>query len=447
MKLDRKLILGDEPGLGKTIMGLQALPAEGAQLVVAPKFLIPVWEREAERHGFQTFRYEGVPKSRKANLGEWWSHILPGDRGGHLVLSTYNMAEELYDVSFGLRKQFTAVIFDEAHKVRNRKTSLYDGAIKLAKKATYVYPMTGSPVVGSATDLWTLLKLVETPLRPVEPYWIWVKSYLDYTDAVFGGLNIFGPREPREFAKYLHKYMMRRTKKQVLPQLPPKVRIVLPVQMTPFQDRVYRDLWDELISEISEGELIVTPSRIGSITRVRQLLVSPTLLGAVTDERSPAIDACVEAVLHEAETGQSCVVFTPYVGAIPLIQDRLAKLPVFHIQGGTSTSITQAAIDGFQRTEGPACLIMSLQSSLGFTATKANTAIFVGYDWTPAINGQAEDRIHRIGQEDSVRCIYIAYDDTVDEHIMDILDAKTSLTDIVYAEFRKRKKDAYKDAS
>lgn len=416
-----RALLGDEAGVGKTIptlMGIQALG--GRTLIVAPRNAFGVWKRESRKWlGREPVVYSGTGRNRD-------------DLNRDFVLINYAGLGEVQDHCWDL------IIFDEAHKLKNRKAkTLFQQAQKL--KAERMWHLTGTPVVAGAQDLWSLLHLLD-PKRYMS-FWTFVKKYAWLEPQHIGQgrvvMNVEGIRNVKALNAELSAYMLRRTKAEVLPELPAKTRQAMPLEMTKRQAKAYAQMEQALMALLDEyGDMedpenwLRAPGVLAQMTRLRQLLTTPRLLGIEED------GAALEALAEEAEAGRPMVVFTPWAEALPYIQSTLEAegYTVGLISGSVSDERITKVVEDFQThaSTSKRAIVSTIRMGTSWTATEASTCYFLGYDWTPGNNTQSEDRLHRYGQKDNVTARYFVHDGTIDEHVLDILSGKLTVAKVLF---------------
>jgi SWI/SNF-related matrix-associated actin-dependent regulator of chromatin subfamily A-like protein 1 len=417
----KRAILGDDMGLGKTPQALRAAERLDAfpMLVVCPKSATGVWMREAEKWlGITPNSYTG--QNRKL------------DKDPAIVITSYVGVEEISS-----RLPFRLTVFDEAHKLRNGRIrakpnkksgeSITPHLFLAAKKvkSPYMFHLTGSPIINDADDLWPLLHLANP--YAWKSYWAYVNKYM-FKDNNGFGWKVHDVKDPVGLRRDLERYMLRRKKTDVLLQLPEKRRVPWDLQMTPTQKRHYDNLVKEMMTELTDGgDILAVPSKLALLTRLRQLLVTPRLLGI--DEDGAAIEAIAE---HLTENPHPAVVFTPFAQAIPHIHAALNGQPVWEVSGKLSDRQLSAVTTSYQNSSAPnKVLISTVQMGTSWEATSASNAYFLGYDWSPDINIQSEDRLHRHGQFNPVLARYFTYEETIDQHLMNILERKTTVKKLV----------------
>lgn len=416
IKKHQRVILADDMGLGKTAQILRALDEQEAfpcLVVVGLKFGFGVWETEiAKWTDKKSVTYTGKPQERKKIWDNWDPDITP-----FMITNTAMLGEIL-----AKRRAWPALVFDEYHLMglRNRKTKTYK-LIKEKALSRYLILSSGSPVSQGPQDFFAPLNLLRPHVFP--SYWKFVTKYCVSVLNEWGSRRIARyPRDRKVFKEMLKPYMIRRTKKQVLEQLPEKTRQILPVEMSRKQKTMYKKLANEMLLELDNGELVITPSVIAKITRLRQLLVSPRLLG--DNEPGGALEQVIESVRSEFEAGNSVAVFTPYRGGVKEAAHYLSSLTphVFTIMGQMDPQDVTDTIETFQTLKShQKILICTIKSAVSFTAHAACAAFFLGYEWDHNDNMQAEDRLHRVGQKNAVRIYYFKHKDTIETRVLEVI--------------------------
>lgn len=445
----RGSLLYDDPGLGKTLQTLTALEINaeipGVTIIVAPKFALHVWQSEiAKWFDKEAVIYTGTPKQRQ----KIWEAFEKEPKD--YIITNYTMLKEIGwwcgikhkrmappPHHTGTQPAFRAIkgiVLDEAHMsgVFNYKNQFFKVADVAFKCATLAYILTGTGVRQGCIDLYGPLHMIDPERFP--SYWGYVQRWCVQTPGPFGTVIERNPASLVKFRTMLQDYMVRRRKAEVLLQLAPKRRQKIIVPLSKEQQRIYDELEQEMLALIpEEGKVIVTPSVLSKMTRQRQVVASPALLG------SSSIGAGIEAMAASGSIYLDCakpiVVFTSFRQLIPIMQEEFKKLypdmPMYVIQGGMSAEEFGAAAQKFQQGEGAAILFVVIKSGASFTATRADVAYFIGPDWDPNLNIQAEDRLHRIGQKNAVNIYYISCETPVERRVWSILNAKTETGQLV----------------
>ena len=425
-------LLADDMGLGKTVQSISAVweycarspepIADRPRLVIAPNSVTGNWVKEiAQWAGETAYVLDGkTAEKRRAQLkkysaepGAWvvlnWEKIRAKRVAGKVV-----MVEPLLQ-----EIEWAAIIADEAHRAKNRKSQQTLGLWQL--KAPVKLALTGTPILNSPDEVWSLLAW----LVPEQygrgggrtAYWTFYDQYVDFYEGPFGRI-ITGARNPDALRFELSNKLVRRTKGNAL-DLPEKTRQFIDVKLHPKQRKLYEEAEKQLWLEIAQAEgpqalersLLEIPNGAARCTRLRQIASSPALLGA--DDVSAKLDIAVELI---EDSGRQVVVFTEFKKTCQLLQDRLSKRKISSapITGDVPPELRTESVAQFQQGEIDVMICTLDAGGVGITLTAADTVIFLERDWTPAINEQAEDRLHRIGQSNHVNVIILQGLDTID---------------------------------
>jgi len=408
-------MLADEPGTGKTIQALYAAQALGVQktLVVCPKNAFGVWIDECAKWWPEAHVIIFDLKHRRLDFSKNHPNI---------VITNYQQVANI----LAYLKYWDLAIFDESHILRNRKTrTLYGVASRVWSGS--VFMLTGSPVFKGAQDLWAPLHIMHP--EQFKSYWKFVNQFCHVDNNGFGW-QVHGIKNEQALWPALDEWVLRRLKVDVLPWLPEKQRQRVPLEMTRTQVKHYKALTTDLMTQLREDEYVLTPTILALDTILRQLLVCPRILGI--DDDGAAIKALAEDFELEP---RPCVVFTPFVKAIPYITRALDKADVYYIgviKGGMKPEDLAKVIRDFRAYPRPEkVLVASVGVATSWAAPEASTCYFLGYDWSPSINTQAEDRLHRDGQKNAVTVKYFVHEKTIDRHVLEILDGKTSIAKLI----------------
>lgn len=410
MLMRERLLLADAPGVGKTPQAMCVLYTLGVPdtLIVCPKNAIGVWETHCEEWlGIKPHTYV-VNKAKYGDITE---------RGHNVLITNY---EQLPDV-VARRDFWPVVILDESHKIRNRNTKVFTNVKRLG--AHYLFLLTGTPVFKGAHDLWTSMAMIAPMKFPA--YWPFAKKYA-FVDHNGWGQSVYGIQNPKQLAQDIAPYFLRRKKEEVLEDLPEKGRYKIPIHMTPVQKKHYIELWKKMMTEAGDV-LILAQSAAVRTTKLRELLVSPRLLGI--DDDGAAIPALMERL---EERGTPSLIFTPFREGVTHIAAAVRRMgwQAFELRGGMKDKDITEIVRQFQQGDKPRVLISTVQMGTSWTGTAAEQTYFVGYDWAPQVNIQAEDRMHRYGGK-GFECYYFCHLGTVDEHVLDINTGKQTIEQLI----------------
>jgi SNF2 family DNA or RNA helicase len=441
-------ILADDMGLGKTVQALavireaesRATPGTiaacvgplahlsdpvGRKLIICPNSVTGVWRREID-----TWLGELAAESTVViDAKDAAKRLKQLESGAEWVIVNWEKLQERVNLLPHLEKvDWTAVIADEAHRAKNRKSQQTKALWKL--RAPIQLALTGTPIMGAPDDLWALLKW----LRPEQytSYWRFWNQYVESYQGAFKPV-VTGVRNADQLRFELADKLVRRRKTKVL-SLPEKVVETIPVQMKPKQQKLYNEAEKELFLEVERAveedealgdkvrDALVTndlkaltyllPNGAARVTRLRQILETPACLEG--EDVSGKLDAAVE-IIADAQPKQF-VLFTWFKPTAEAAASRLRKrkIKAEPLTGDTKAGDRADMVKRFQAGELEVLVCTIATGGVGLTLTAADTAIFVSRDWTPAINTQAEDRLWRIGQDNRVTILVLEAPDSVD---------------------------------
>jgi SNF2 family DNA or RNA helicase len=422
------VLIADEMGLGKTIQAIailaikQALPA----IVICPASLKLNWAKEvATWLPGKLIKVYGLKGKLKAEYG-------PDSADIHVI--NYDIVTKHLDLLLALDAQ--ALVLDESHYCKNPKAQRTKAIKKLARKIKYKILLSGTPVLNKPVELWPQLEIMGQAER-FGNYWRFGKRYCGGKQTPWGW-DFSGASNLGELNQILRSTcMIRRLKSQVLKELPAKQRTDVYVELSNRTDynRAERDFFDWLVDKYaSELEGLPTAERERmAFERALSVAVHESLIKAGECRRLAGmgkIKAVVEWIRDflDSSDSEKLVVFASH----KIVQQSLLKeFPdSVHIFGDDGPEDRQQAVDEFQSSPEKRIIICSIQAAnMGVTLTAASTMVFAELDWTPSVMSQAEDRIHRIGQENHVQIYRFIGKGTIDEHILETLEKKQDIVD------------------
>ncbi|HWY91329.1 MAG TPA: SNF2-related protein [Chthoniobacterales bacterium] len=408
-------ILADEMGLGKTVQALAFLrPLEGTSLVVCPSSLLFNWAREAEKFvpELKVLCVEGTARN------ELFSKISDSD----LVLTSYPLLRR--DIDRYRRFEFAAIFLDEATHIKNPDTQNAQAAMALRGRHRFV--LTGTPVENSVRDLWSIAEFV-------------LPGYLgrraDFRERYELPIGRGSQPERDRLAKRLRPIMVRRLKQEVAKDLPDKIEQVSFCDLSSDQAELYKKLREEgrrKIEELSDAK-DQGRARIAALTallRLRQVCCDLRLLGGEAECPSGKIELLWELLEESIDGGHRVLVFSQFVGMLKLISAQLEEegTPFCYLDGATKDR--GKVVDRFQQSaEIPVFLISLKAGGVGLNLSAADTVIHFDPWWNPAVEAQATDRAHRIGQSRVVTAYKLICRNTVEEKILNLQRKKREVID------------------
>jgi len=409
--------LADDMGLGKTVQTLAAIlhrASLGPTLVVAPTSVCANWLHEARRFAptLNLIPFGGVDReSQVAALG-------PFD----VLVSSYGL---LHQESFLLTSvEWQTVVLDEAQAIKNAATKRSQAAMHL--KAQFRMVTTGTPIENHLSEFWTLFNFINPGL-------LGSKERFNTRFAV--PIERFNDREAsRRLKKLVQPFILRRLKSQVLEELPPRTEVVLEVELSQEETVFYEALRQKALERIEaeDGTNGQKPMRIlAEITRLRQACCHPRLILPESPLAGAKLTLFGEVVAELLENGHKALIFSQFVGHLSLIREYLDArvIPYRYLDGSTPAKERQREVEAFQAGEGDLFLISLKAGGLGLNLTAADYVIHMDPWWNPAVEDQASDRAHRIGQERPVTVYRLVARNTIEEKIVRLHAEKRDLAD------------------
>jgi SNF2 family DNA or RNA helicase len=314
---------------------------------------------------------------------------------------------------------WTHIIADECHKAKNRKAQQTKALKKL--KSQYRTAMSGTPMVNRPDELWSILNWLYPQF--FTSYWAFFKKYVTTVEIELPDgrkvHKVTGPKNEERLQDLMSDFSTRRLKKLVLKDLPDKYYSKRWVDLSPTQRRMYNEMKSDMLSWIGEheSEPLAAPVVIAQLIRLQQMaLATPTRVeGSITlDDPSTKLDALMDII--DELSGEPVVVFTQFKQMAALVEKRLTKNKIAYgmLTGDVSPQEREQNVRDFQSGKTQVFVGTIAAGGVGITLTAASTVVFLDRSWSPALNVQAEDRLHRIGQKEAVQVIDIMARNTVD---------------------------------
>ena len=410
-------LLADDMGLGKTIQSLalmESLP--GPHLVVCPSSLVWNWKREA---GFF------VPDLRILALDGPDREDRFGDiPNSSIVITSYALLRR--DIEKYKAHHFSTVFLDEAQHIKNPDSQNAKAASVIKSKVRFI--LTGTPLENSIRDLWSLFDFL------IPGYLGSRKDFQDrYEKPLAEGTR--GGVWPR-LLRRVQPRMLRRNKKDILNELPDKIEQLVEVELTPDQKAIYTQLQIAARAEVDALKDTGGAARMRVLTallRLRQASCDLRLLGGKSPNPSAKLEALLELVREASDGGHRTLVFSQFTGMLDLIAPALSDTGINWCRLDGSTRDRSAVVERFQSDSSIAVFLISLKAGgTGLNLTAADTVIHFDPWWNPAVEAQATDRAHRIGQKNVVTSIKLIARDTVEQRVLEMQAKKQSLvTDLL----------------
>jgi superfamily II DNA or RNA helicase len=409
--MDLHGVLADDMGLGKTVQALAAmLDSGGRHLVIAPTSVITNWQREAARFapGLRVNVYHGSDRRL--------------DPKADLTLTSYALLR--IDLDQLRQTEWTYAVLDEAQAIKNASSLTARSAYAL--RAKYRLVLTGTPVENRLEELWSLFRFLMPGL---------LGSESAFREGFAKPIEAGDVRARRQLRGRVRPYVLRRLKSQVETELPPLTEIVERIPLEGKQRQVYEAVRLAARSDVQEALRKGQGASIQvleALLRMRQACCDPTLLpgDAGLGADAAKLDRLEELLVEVVGEGHKMLVFSQWTSLLDRVEPRLKQLGVDWVRLDGSTRDRQGAVDRFQDPAGPPVFLLSLKAGgFGLNLTAADYVVHLDPWWNPAVERQATDRAHRIGQDRPVMSFKLVAEDTVEERILELQAAKRELAD------------------
>ncbi len=418
--------LADDMGLGKTVQALAFLSSRsklGPALVVTPASVCRNWRAETEKF---------APNLKPLLFGEGdRARMVKKAKAKDVIIVTYDLMTR--EAALFIEKEFATIILDEAQAIKNRATRRAKTAMQL--QGQFKMTMTGTPIENHLGELWTQFRFLNPGL--------------------LGSLDSFKKRFSLPIEKYkdearreqlrrlVQPFILRRHKRDVLKDLPEKTEITLTVQLSPeeraFYEAMRRNALENLLNKRVDRD--TQPGQehlqvLAEIMRLRRAACHPRLVKDNPGIKHSAKMSLFEEVVQELrDNNHKALVFSQFVGHLKLLEERLKAMKVKYqyLDGSTPLKKREERINAFQAGEGDVFLISLKAGGTGLNLTAADYVIHMDPWWNPAIEDQATDRAHRIGQERPVTVYRLVSENTIEEKILELHARKRDLADALLA--------------
>ncbi len=416
-------VLADDMGLGKTVQTLAHLQYEKEQgrlnhtaLIVAPTSLVGNWYAEAQRFTpeLKVLIYHGSDRHQD-NFEDY-----------DLIISTYGLIHR--DKEKFIAYHFYYLILDEAQFIKNARTKTTQIIQQL--KASHRLCLTGTPLENHLGELWSLFHfLMPGLLGDSKQFRLWFRTPIEkYAD-----------NDRRELlARRVKPFMLRRTKNQVASELPPKTEMTRTIELVDAQRDLYEAIRMSMEKKVRDA---IAKQGLGkshillldALLKLRQVCCDPRLLSLPEAEiargTSAKLEVLMELLDNLVEEKRRVLIFSQFTSMLQLIEEELVAKKYDYLKLTGQTKNRQALVEQFQEGNTPIFLISLKAGGTGLNLTKADTVIHYDPWWNPAVEDQATDRTHRIGQENPVFVYKLITAGTVEEAILGMQERKRQLVD------------------
>ncbi len=417
--------LADDMGLGKTLQAMSlmagikegtipSVPREASpHLVVLPPTLLFNWEQEIEKFypDLRVHMYVGSDRT------------LPKE-DCDVILTTYGLVRR--DIARLETQRFHLIVFDEAQAVKNMSAETTRAVRRL--QGAFKMVMTGTPLENHIGEYYALIDLC-------------LPGLLDEFEKKKSSVKSISAPVLEKLTRRTKPFVLRRTKEEVLTELPPKVETDVYLDLTERQKTLYQHTIEQIRPTIEEAYRTKTHAQariiaLTAILKLRQVCLSPRLLYPTTHDSSPKISLLLDRLTELMEVGHSALVFSQFTSFLDIAEQALVghHIPFRRLDGSTPTGKRKKLVQGFQEEDGASVFLLSLKAGgQGLNLTKASYVFHLDPWWNPAVEQQASDRTHRIGQTQKVSIIRILMRHSIEEKMMKLKAQKRSLYEAVLA--------------
>ncbi|MCU0470535.1 MAG: DEAD/DEAH box helicase [Arcicella sp.] len=411
--------LADDMGLGKTVQTLTLLQSQKEQgielpsLLIMPTSLIYNWEKEAQKFTpkLKILTYTGTYRDKNIEQFDKYD----------VVLTSYGIVR--IDIDLLKNHRFNYVILDESQAIKNPSSYITKAVMQLNTRRRLV--LTGTPLENSTLDLWSQMTFINPGLLGTQHFFrnefqVPIEKKADEVKL-------------KRLYSIIKPFMLRRHKSQVATELPPKIEAIHYTQMTEQQEREYEETksyYRNLILQHIEKEGIAKSQMVvlQGLTKLRQLANHPKMTDVTYDGDSGKLEDVLQKLETVMDGSHKVLIFSQFVKHLDLFREHLDKQGLAYAYLDGSTQDRQAQVERFQNNENIKIFLISLKAGgLGLNLTAADYVFILDPWWNPAIEAQAVDRAHRIGQQNTVFTYKFITKNTVEEKILALQQNKKRL--------------------
>ena len=396
-------MLADDMGLGKTLQALCAVQAP--VLVVAPTSVMANWQQEIAR--FRPSLRCGIYHGAGRKL----------DPDADITLTTYAIMR--LDTPTLAAKRWRTIVLDEAQTIKNPDSQVAQAAYQL--QGDFRITLTGTPVENRLDELWSQFHFINPGL---------LAGRRDFQERYGQPIAHGEPGAAARLQERIRPFMLRRLKRDVARELPERTDVVLRCTLDTAERAVYDAIraatMDDVVQRLQEGGSVIRA--LEALLRLRQACCHTALVPGQRAERSAKIDLLMATLEEAVSERHKALVFSQWTGLLDLVQPHLEARDIAYVRLDGSTPDRAKVVQTFQADGGPPVMLVSLKAGgTGINLTAADHVFLLDPWWNPAVEDQAADRAHRIGQQRPVLVHRLVAEDTVEERILLLQDEKRAL--------------------
>ncbi|WP_244834089.1 DEAD/DEAH box helicase [Clostridium sp. BJN0001] len=400
-------ILADDMGLGKTIQIISFILKNRKEktMIVTPSSLVYNWIAEFKKFA-PTLKIACVHGSKDKRM-----KMIKSLSSYNVIITSYGTLN--MDIDFYKDCIFDNLIIDEAQFIKNHKSKVTKSVKNIKSKVRFA--LTGTPIENNYLEIWSIFDFLK-------------EGYL-FSEKEFKTRFLNGDENQIKYLKIMIKpFILRRTKSQVLKELPDKIERTFYVEMTKEQKRYYKLSLKKIIKE-SEG-MTNQISILSFLTKLRQIALDPSIIDDTYKGGSSKINKVLEIIDMCKKSNKKVLIFSQFTTVLKKLKEKLDKdnKSYFYLDGSTKASERVNLCERFNNTNDADIFLISLKAGgTGLNLTSAQVVIHFDPWWNPAVENQATDRAYRIGQKNDVEVIKIISKDTIEEKILKLKEEKSSM--------------------
>lgn len=407
-------ILCDEMGLGKTIQTIAFLltQKEKTSLIIAPTSLIYNWNEEIEK--FAPSLKVGIIHGSNKDKEE----ILKNIEEYNIILTTYGTVRNSFELYNNII--FENIVLDEGQNINNHKSQISNIVKNINSKNRFI--LTGTPIENNLNELWSLFDFIM-------PGYLF--SNKEFNDRFIKNTTL-KEKNLQELKILINPYILRRTKSEVIDELPDKIEKICIVENTRDQQRIYDGLINE-IKENVESNSYNSAQLFSYLTKLRQICIDPAIVLDDYDGGSGKIEF-VKKMVNDKSKEHKILIFSQFTSGLKKVEKMLneEKIKYFYIDGSVNAKSRLNMVNEFNANKSVRIFLISLKAGgTGLNLTSADMVIHLDPWWNPAVEEQANDRAHRIGQQKEVEVIKLVAKGTIEEKIISLQEDKKNLINSV----------------
>lgn len=413
-------ILADDMGLGKTLQVIAYLESMKEvhlpSLVITPASLLLNWQDEMTK--FSSHLNVKCIYGHKSQRNEDIQNISLYD----VIITSYDYLRR--DIDLYEQKDFHTIILDEAQYIKNPKTRNAVSVKRLKSKQRFA--LTGTPIENSLAEMWSIFDFLM-------PHYLYHYSYfLEHFERPI--VKDHDEEKQARLKQMISPFILRRNKKDVLKELPDKIEKTMYFQFTEEEEKLYLSLLVQVNKTLQEKLNLNQLGRIdvlAMLTRLRQLCQDPRLLYENINEPSSKMKGCMELIHSLKDNGHKILLFSSFTSVLHLIEAQCQKehISYYLLDGSTPKEKRKKMVDDFQSDQTTLFLISLKAGGSGLNLTAAQAVIHYDPWWNMSAKNQATDRVHRIGQSETVQVFSLIMKNSIEEKIMKLQEQKKNLAD------------------